>query len=153
LNGAAKVIGKVITENTFEFDFTVYSKTNKCGAADIVPGSGCQIWGVLYDIPEERIFRKKCPEGLKCLDAIEGEGINYVRDSISVCYPDGTRVKDVVITYVAKERKTTYKTSIDYVRHIINGLRSNEIPESYIEYVKQRIVRNNPLLDEDVELL
>jgi hypothetical protein len=66
LNGAAKVIGKVITENTFEFDFTVYSKN---------------------------------------------------------------------------------------VRHIINGLRTNEIPESYIEYVKQRIVRNNPLLDEEVELL
>ena len=144
LDGAAKAVGVAFTKDDYEFDFTVYSGTNDCAAADLVPGRGRKIWGVIYDIPEERIYREKCPKNINCLDRIEGEGINYERKPIKVCWADGVKVEEPVLTYLVRKRSFDIQTNEEYVKHILKGLASHPIPNEYIEYVQSRILVNNP---------
>jgi len=150
LNGDARSIGIAYTENKFELDFTVWSKRNRCAAADIVPGSGISIWGVLYEVPDYLIKRESSGRRTS-LDAIEGEGRNYKRVPIRLKRPDGSFVE--AVTYVVIKKETGLKTSLEYVRHIIIGLRGHETPEEYINYVKGRVVANNQALKDQVEML
>jgi len=150
LQGDAKPVGIAYTRDDFELDFTVWSTGNQCAAADIVPGSGRKIWGVLYEIPDH-LIRRDTAGNRRSLDDIEGEGTNYQRMTISLKYPNGRPVKPDAITYVVKDRKKGLQTSLEYVCHIIVGLHEHGVPEEYIEYVKMRIVKNNPSLKEEME--
>ena len=150
LRGDARKLGLVCTKEPHQLDFTVWSNSNKCAAADIVPGSGRTIWGVLYKIPDHLIHRETSGER-KSLDEIEGEDNNYRRLEIYLRYRNGRPINQKVITYVVKERKPNLETSIDYVSHIINGLKEFNAPKGYIEYVKQRVIKNNPLLRSYIE--
>jgi hypothetical protein len=83
LKGDALRVGIAFTEGDYGLVFDIFSKTNDCAAADIVSGSGRQIWGVLYEIPD--VLIKRDPSGnRKSLDQIEGEGTNYKRIIISI---------------------------------------------------------------------
>lgn len=142
LKGAAKVISPAYTSDLYEFDFTVWSKTNKCAAADIVPGGNTRIWGVLYEIPDNLIYRELSGER-KSLDAIEGEGGNYQRINVDVIqqYDAGKIIS--VLTYVVRERRSGLLTSAEYASEILNGLKSHDIPKEYVAYVHKRILLNN----------
>lgn len=142
-------VGIGYTQDNFELEFAVFSKTNDCGAANIRPGSGRNIWGVLYKIPCYLITRGT--SGVrKSLDAIEGEGCNYKRISIPIRYPDGAPVKGDIITYVAIEPQEGLLTSLPYATYIICGLREHNVPDEYINYVKERVIANNRDLMQDV---
>ncbi len=145
LNGTAVKIGIVQTVNKFDFDFTIWSRNNKCAVADIKSDGEMTIWGVLYQIPDERVFRDKKKKE-KCLDQIEGEGYNYKRIKIEVSDVDGKKIDEKVYTYVARDskRKDDLKTSEEYVKHILDGLKINKVPDDYINYVVNQIKRNNP---------
>lgn len=144
LKGSAKLICTAYTVCNYEFDFTVWSKTNKCAAADIVPNGGRQIWGVIYDIPDELIARSSFGNR-KSLDSIEGK--NYDRILINVLKNDGTPILDKVQTYMVNNRKNGLETSLQYASTIINGLKDHkDIPTDYIKYVKEKIILNNPVL-------
>jgi hypothetical protein len=150
LCGAAKPIGIAKTSECYELDFTVWSEKSKCAAADIVPGYGRNIWGVLYDIPDSLISRTSS-RGRKSLDAIEGEGTNYLRTEISLVSTEGNQLH--AITYVAKNRQANLKTSLIYVRHILDGIQEHNLPEEYARYVLARIVENNSALKDDLKRL
>jgi gamma-glutamylcyclotransferase (GGCT)/AIG2-like uncharacterized protein YtfP len=140
LGGAAQVVGLARTANEYELAFTYDSKGNACAAADLVHGRQ-QIYGVLYDIPEHRVFRHLRRDGLKTLDQIEGTG--YQREDIEVeLLADGRRV--AAITYLVVDREGNLQTAPHYVKHIVEGLRSHGAPDDYIEYVKRRAEANNP---------
>lgn len=143
LNGSATKIGIVYTTINYELDFNIWSKTNKCAVANLIPCKGRRIWGVLYSIPDDRVFRAKCKEGIKSLDKIEGEGNTYQRELIHVAFPNGKKVTDTVITYLGINGEMGLKTSMEYVTHIINGLNTNDIPQDYVNYVIERIKLNN----------
>jgi gamma-glutamylcyclotransferase (GGCT)/AIG2-like uncharacterized protein YtfP len=146
LNGGAEVIGLAYTQDEFELDFTVWSKTNQCAAADILPGGQTSIWGVLYDIPEELIYRN-LSGNRKSLDAIEGEGGNYKRTDIQVITSADESETISAITYVVRQKQQQLKTSLAYASEIINGLKSHKVPRVYLEYVNTRIILNNPELE------
>lgn len=150
LRGDARSLGAVYSAEDFELDFTVSSVTNQCAAGDIVSGRGRTIWGVLYEIPDYLISRETSG-ACKSLDAIEGK--KYERQIIAVRRPDGTPVEGEVITYVVRNKENGIQTSLDYCRHIIEGLREHNIPEEYIEYAKGRMIANNPSLQSDVDAL
>ena len=146
LDGDAKVMGIASTVDTFDFAFTVWSETNKCAAADIVPNpDGRPILGVLYDIPDcllSRASAKLCDR--KSLDAIEGEGGNYRRCEIDLLDSNGQPVS--AITYIVRKRREDLATSRAYSQHILDGLLEHGLPEEYRRYIIGRIEQNNPKL-------
>ncbi len=152
LQGKARPGGIVYTEDDFELEFTVWSHGNQCAAANIVPGSGRKIWGVLYDIPDY-LIRRETSGNRRSLDTIEGESQNYQRMTIALRYPNGLIIEQEIITYVARNRKSGIRTSLEYARHIIMGLHEHNVPDDYIEYVKARVIANNPDLRNDIEAL
>ena len=111
------------------------------------------MWGVLYEVPEYLIGRVSADaHKRRSLDAIEGEGTNYERREISVRTPHGAIV--TALTYTVKNPRAGYlKTDIDYVRHIIAGLRERGIPAGYIERVKGIAIGNNAEIAEEVKRL
>jgi len=150
LRGDACPVGVVYTAEDYEIEFTVWSHRNQCATANIVRGSGRKIWGILYQIPDYLIKRETSGER-KSLDAIVGECQNYRRTLIATRYPKEGPVEGDVITYLAKNRRSGIKTSLEYARHIFRGLREHNIPQDYIVYIKSQVVANNPSLKNDVE--
>ena len=146
-------IGIARTVETFELMFTVWSKTNTCAAADIVPSkTGRSIYGVVYDIPDFLLPRYAAKEhNRKSLDEIEGESTNYVRRKIDLVKTNGLRL--CAFTYVVKYRKTGLKTSLAYVRHILDGLKEHDIPEEYRQYVLSQIIENNSELEKEIPMM
>jgi hypothetical protein len=146
LCGDARLVGKAITRENYEFEFDIWSKADGGrAAADIIAGSGRKIWGVIYEIPEH-LIRRETLGTRKSLDAIEGEGANYERIIIKLDWPDGRPVEESVITYTGLARKTGIQTTWDYAQHIITGLAEHDMPPEYRKYVVDRIIRSNPSL-------
>jgi gamma-glutamylcyclotransferase (GGCT)/AIG2-like uncharacterized protein YtfP len=143
LCGDAKFIDIAETVEDFELAFDVYSRIRDCAASDIVRKPGGKVWGVLYEVPDCLIGRATAETcGRNSLDAIEGEGTNYKRETISVRRPKGAIVS--ALTYTVKRPKPGLKTNIIYVRHIICGLREHQVPLQYIAKVKAIATTNNP---------
>lgn len=154
LDGAAELVGPAHTVEPFRFDFTVWSRNNQCAAADIVlDPSGRQIWGVIFDVPTNRIYRDTAPPGTKALDAIEGEGGNYSREQIKVYIGGSTDSEREVVTYVVRDRKKGLRTSAEYIEHILCGLYEYAASADYIAYIRDRIIENNPELKERIRVI
>lgn len=149
LCGRAKFYGVAHTVDPHELTFSVQTgqKNNYAAAAHIESGTGRDIWGVLYQVPPRWLSRQLRGRH-KCLDQVEAEGRNYLRKKIRV-KPINGRVLHVH-TYVAQNPQPNLPTSLDYVQHIVTGLRSHGVPEEYIRYVKQRTILNNPTLAADI---
>lgn len=152
LDRAARVVDLVRTVEPHELGFRVWSTVNQCAAADILPGQGRPIWGVLYDVPDELIRRETAGER-RSFDAIESEGREYRRQPIRVVSAEGAPAETEAITYMVVSRRYDLCTALDYVRHILKGLLERGAPEDYLAYVRERIVANNPALGSSVDAL
>jgi gamma-glutamylcyclotransferase (GGCT)/AIG2-like uncharacterized protein YtfP len=141
LEGAAVSLGLALTEDKFGLAFTRWSQGNECAAADLTPDGSRRIYGVLYEIPDDRVFRSESP-GWRTLDDIEGEGYAYRRTTIRVAAVQGEPCE--AWTYLVKDPQKDLKTAVHYVRHIIAGLREHFAPDEYILYVKERVMDNHP---------
>ena len=150
LAGDAKTICVARTAEPFELAFSVWSNSNSCAAADLLPSkTGRNIYGVLYEVPEYLMSRDAAKRsGRRSLDAIEGEGKNYVRATINLTTNDEATVS--AITYLVKTPQINLKTSAAYVGHILAGLREHNIPEEYRQYVRSKIIENNGELRDDL---
>jgi hypothetical protein len=155
LRGDARFVGIAETVDDFELAFDVQSMGRGCAASDIVkrPGSGSKVWGILYEVPDYLIGRETASaRGRRSFDAIEGEGGNYRREPIFVRRLDGEVVP--ALTYTVINPQPGLKTNINYVRHIVCGLRAHEgIPSEYIDKVKAIAAANNPDIAADLEYL
>ncbi|MGH9342363.1 MAG: gamma-glutamylcyclotransferase, partial [Terriglobia bacterium] len=110
----------------FELAFDVWSCKRGCAASDIVRKLGGKVWGALYEVPDYLIARETAKaRRRKSLDAIEGAGTNYKRETIKVRRPNGAIVP--TLTYIVTSPKPGLKTNIDYVRHIVTGLRERSL--------------------------
>jgi gamma-glutamylcyclotransferase len=145
LQGAAGSLGLAITRDDYHLGFTYWSQKINCAAADLIPGTGRKIYGVVYEIPEERIYRDK-GGGLMTLDEIEGESTAYRRTTIEVFLVELPEKPVTATTYVVKNPQEGLRTDLRYVEHIFRGLREHDAPEEYVDYVKQRTMANNPEL-------
>jgi gamma-glutamylcyclotransferase len=156
LNGAAAPISIAETVDDYELAFDVWSDGNGCAASDIVPMPGSKVWGVLYEIPDDRIRRETSPAGTRSLDAIEGEGRNYERRSLKVRRPDNTVIEAITYTVKLASRRNNIQTSLDYVEFIVQGLRQHgveKVAEHYIPRVKAIASANNPAIAPEVGAL
>src|SRR5665811_209482 len=143
LAGDAQALYVARTAEPFDLMFTVWSKSNDCAAADLVSGkTGRSIYGVVYEVPDFLLARDTARKhNRKSLDAIEGEGTNYVRAMIDLIKDDGSTVH--AMTYHVKNRSADLKTTFAYVSHILLGLKEHGIPDEYCQYVRSRIMDNN----------
>jgi hypothetical protein len=141
LRGDAKFLDIAETVEDFELAFDAQSK-HGYATADIVRKLGGKVWGVLYDVPDYLIDTKTANAGgrSKSFDAIEGK--NYRRETITVRRSNGEVV--LALTYTVISPEAELKTSIDYVRYIVRGLREHRIPDAYISKVKDIASANNP---------
>jgi cation transport regulator ChaC len=149
LRGDARVVGVARTVENYELSFDIWSKGGGCAAADLVEGAGRQIWGVIYEVPDH-LIRRDSAKPRKSLDAIEGEGANYRRVEVQVRWGDGREVVRPVLTYLGLDRKQGIKTSLEYVQHIFAGVRQHNFPGEYVQYVRERVLANNPDLREGI---
>ncbi len=152
LCGDARFVDIAETVEDFELAFDVQSTGRGCAASDIVRKPGGKVWGVLYEVPDYLMGRKTAKaRGRTSFDEIEGEGTNYNRQMIKVCRPSGEVV--LALTYTVKYPKPGLKTNIDYVRHIVCGLREHKVSDEYIAKVKAIAAANSPGIAAEVEKL
>ncbi len=149
LDGSAEARGLAYTKEKFDLGFTHPSTSNNCATADIMPGGEWNIYGVLYDIPDERIFRQM-RKGRITLDEIEGECTAYCRIKIQVIQVSKQNEPCDALTYVVKNPQKGLKTETHYVRYIIAGLREHGAPEEYIQYVKDRAAGSNSAITHEL---
>jgi cation transport regulator ChaC len=152
LCGDAKFVGIAETVEDFELAFDVQSVGRGCAASDIVRKQGGKVWGVLYEVPDYLVHRNTArARGRKSLDAIEGEGKNYKRETIKVRLQRGEIVP--ALTYTVKDPKPGLKTNIGYLRRIVCGLREHRVEDEYIAKVKSIAAANNSDIAAEVEKL
>jgi hypothetical protein len=145
LEGEAGSLGLALTRGSYDLGFTYWSSRINCAAADLTPGEGRRIYGVVYEIPKERIYRER-GGGRMTLDEIMVESTAYRRTTIEVFLVELPEKPVTAITYLVKNPQRGLRTDLHYVEHIFRGLREHEAPEEYVEYVKQRTVASNPEL-------
>lgn len=141
LNGAATLIGLGRTVRRYDLAFTRQSERQGFAVADLVPGDS-RVYGVIYEIPDSRIYRDP-KSRLMTLDQIEGEGRAYRRTPIEVERLDSGEIAQM-LTYLVIERTVGLRTSVEYVRHIVTGLREFGAPDDYVQYVKGRAIKSIP---------
>lgn len=152
LCGDATFVGIAQTVEGYRLAFDVYSTRRGCAASDIVPTAGSTVWGVLYEVPDWLMNRETAaPKDRQSFDAIEGEGSNYRRVQIDVRQQNGQVVR--ATTYVVINPQAGLRTSVEYVRLIVIGLREHEVDPQYIDAVKSIAAANNPQIAESVRLL
>ena len=152
LRGDARFVDIAETVEEFELAFDVRAKNRGCAAADIVRKPGGKVWGVLYEVPDHLIGRKSAKtQGRKSFDEIEGECKNYKREMIKVRRPSGEAV--LALTYTVKSPSQGLKANLDYVSHIVNGLREHKVGDEYIAKVKAIAAANNLQIAAEVENL
>jgi hypothetical protein len=149
LEGTARAVGLARTDDEYDVAFTYFSHGNACAAADLISGRQ-SIYGVLYDIPDHRVFRHLKREGARTLDEVEGTG--YQREKITVeLVKQAGRLE--ALTYRVVDRRTGLQTAPHYVKNIVEGLRAHGAPETYVGYVKQCAALSNPDLADSFMVL
>jgi cation transport regulator ChaC len=149
LRGDGVFAGIAETLNDYQLAFNVHSVNRGCAACDIVSTPGSKVWGVLYEVPDWLMDRETArARDRKSFDAIEGEGSNYRRTEIEVRRSDGLVL--FATTYVVSHPQSGLRTNLEYVSHIIVGLRERGVNSGYIDKVKLIATANAPEIAEGV---
>jgi gamma-glutamylcyclotransferase len=45
----------IVRDEGYRLAFTQFSKTRQCGVADIVASAGSDVWGVVFEIPDDEV--------------------------------------------------------------------------------------------------
>jgi gamma-glutamylcyclotransferase (GGCT)/AIG2-like uncharacterized protein YtfP len=123
-----------------QLEFTRFSRTNKCGTADLTPAPGKSIWGVVYHIEAQ--------DGEE-LDKKEGVPINaYRRQSVAVQTEGDPARKVEAFTYVVCTKESPRpKPGKTYLQHLLDGARHWQLPPDYI--AKLQAVETLPLTEKE----
>jgi len=134
LAGDANDLGRAETVDEHDICFDVWSQGNGCAAADLLlaPGSGRHAWGVLYQISDTALAK---------LRQIEGK--YYEERRIIVRNEAGEEVEASTFLVKMDARRQGLWTSVDYVGHIVKGLREHEIAEEYVQHVIDIAIETN----------
>ena len=94
------------------------------GVADVVPRTGSQVWGVLYEVDDD------C---LAAIDRKEGASWAYVRAEVTVRVPEiGSEHR--AITYVVRDKEPAEVTpSSDYLDRLVSAATERGLPPEYVE--------------------
>jgi gamma-glutamylcyclotransferase len=125
----------VVAARGYRLAFTRFSTSRQCGAADILPSPGHEVWGMLYEIDEADIAALDECEGFR--PGRPREENAYERVEIEV-WKTGTHVNPQrVSTYVVvRKLDCCPRPSADYKRLMVDGARRWGFPASYLEQLE-----------------
>jgi hypothetical protein len=150
LNGAARVVGIAETVDDYSLSFDVWSDGNKCAASDIVRTPDQKVWGVLYEIPREFVFGRRADKR-KTLEQIEGPKYRPIR--IRLREKIGVELEALTFVVRDDDKRGGLRTSVEYLGHIVRGLREQGMSEDYIAIVMGIAVANNPAIRDAAQRL
>ncbi len=109
--------------------FTRKSINRGCGAADVIPDSGKEVWGVVYQISDRDVGKLDKAEGFQ-----PGRAKNsYMREERHV-FEEGKAEQPVNVTiYLAVKEENPPLPDKKYKDQIVNGAKYWHLPEGYIE--------------------
>jgi cation transport regulator ChaC len=116
------------TLHDFAFGFDCYSRTRRCGAANIQPSPGECVKGVVFEItqPEFELIAQK-----------EGTPKTYVEKNVGLELEDGTRVPAKTFHCCPGTERPDLKPSKEYLRVIVEGDRRYGLDSAWIEKLEQ----------------
>ena len=116
--------------------FTRFSQKRKCGVADIVASSGNDVWGVVFNTPNDEIGQLDKSEGYRPGRARELNA--YERSPLEVACQEQTNSPIAVWTYfVVSKSKLSLKPAVEYKALILDGARHWGLPAAYIERLER----------------
>ena len=116
--------------------FTRFSQNWKCGVADIVASSGNDVWGVVFDIPNDEIGQLDKSEGYRPERARELNA--YERSQLEVICQENANSPIAVWTYfVVSKSKLPLKPAVEYKALILDGARHWGLAAAYIERLER----------------
>lgn len=130
---------RVQTVGRYKLAFNKRTKDNYAAADLIKSGTaGRRIWGILYEVSERGFERLRN----------DVEGPSYEPKDILVEQADGEARTVKTFVVIEGRRRVGLCTNFKYVRHIVNGLRSRDVPEEYVRYVIDVALRTNRQADD-----
>lgn len=113
-----------------ELAFTRFSRTNRCGTADILPSDTRTVWGVVYHIEAQ---------DRPGLDKHEGVSVGaYRADDVTVLATGDAGRPLRAFTYtVCQKQSPRPKPSRSYLSLLLNGAIRWGLPEAYVEQLRQ----------------
>jgi gamma-glutamylcyclotransferase len=116
--------------------FTRFSQKRKCGVADIVTSLGNEVWGVVFDIPNDEIDKLDQSEGYRPERAREKNA--YERCQLEViCQEDANSPIAVWTYFVVSKSNLPLKPAVEYKALILDGARHWRLPAAYIERLER----------------
>lgn len=124
--GAFEVLGPAILRD-YRLAFTRFSKSRRCGVADIVPAIGFTVRGVVYRLTTDSWGK---------LDAREGTAVGaYARKEVPVTLQNGDRI--CATAYVVAHRSVSeHAPSAEYMELLLRGARDHELEPAYVRYLE-----------------
>jgi gamma-glutamylcyclotransferase (GGCT)/AIG2-like uncharacterized protein YtfP len=102
--------------------FTRRSIRTGSGVADMVADPGAEIWGALYEVPQDE---------LEALDRKEGVGFAYAPTDVLVYSPEGHALNAIAYAVAAKE-PVEIAPSADYLNGIVTAATERSLPAAYV---------------------
>lgn len=120
----SSLVGVGVLQN-HRLGFTYRSTKRKCGVADIVPTTGAQVWGLVYQLSQSDWER---------LDKCEGRGTAYECRSYKIhLFPDNSTI--TVDAYYVMNPEDFVPPNDEYLQLILNVAKKNRFPEEYIRQI------------------
>lgn len=110
----------------YRLDFTRYSEKRQGGVADVVASEGDEVWGALYELPEDE---------LPALDRKESAPSVYGHEDVDVVTTPGERVR--AMTYMVVDKAPTEAPGRAYLELILKGARERELPADYLSALER----------------
>lgn len=103
----------------YQFGITRHSRLRDCGTANVFPGPGKEVWGVVYDVGDLELL---------ILDSFE----DGYRRTIMPVYAVGDGAQPLAsLIYIAEIESNVPRPNAEYKRLILEGARHWNLPESY----------------------
>jgi gamma-glutamylcyclotransferase (GGCT)/AIG2-like uncharacterized protein YtfP len=108
----------------YELSFVYDSPGWGGGVGTVIPSSGREVWGVLWDLTEWHI---------KALDRYEGVGIGaYTKEQLDL---DLAGEKVNALVYIATDTREK-KPSGRYIDTLVSGAKAFSLPNKYVEQLR-----------------
>ena len=109
----------------YRFAIARHSRLRNCGTANIFADSGCEVWGIVYEVSDPDLI---------ILDTFED---GYLREKILVHAEGDGQGPVEVLVYIAEKEDAVPLPNSEYKRLIVEGARQWKIPEAYCAMLEQ----------------